>query len=124
MEKLKIVTLDELKKQMRVDFEDEDDIISLYGVAAEDAIIYGTERTLDELNAIGYEEQEGKPAEGTEIGKGYFPKRLKLAILILAAHNYRNREPVAAVAQNPVPFSIEVYTKPYRKLSNRGENVC
>lgn len=124
MESLRVVTLDELKKQMRVDFEDEDDIISLYGVAAEDAIIHGTERTLDELNAIGYEEQSGSPAVRETPGVEYFPRRLKLAILILAAHNYRNREPVAAVSQNPVPFSIDVYTKPYRKLSDREEKIC
>ena len=124
MEELRIVTLDELKKQMRVDFEDEDEIISLYGVAAEDAIIYGTERTLAELNVIGYKEQNGSIEIEETPGPEYFPKRLKLAILILAAHNYRNREPVSAVAQNPVPFSIEVYTKPYRKLSERGDAIC
>ena len=35
---LRIVTIDELKAQMRVDFEDEDEIIVLYGSAAEDSI--------------------------------------------------------------------------------------
>lgn len=49
MSELRVVTLDELKAQMRVDFEDEDDIITLYGSAAEDAIIEGTHRTLEEV---------------------------------------------------------------------------
>lgn len=120
MVELKVVTLNELKQQMRIDFEDEDDIVVLYGIAAEDAIIQGTRRTLDELNAIGYEEQEGRLTDSVDVpGKQYFPVRLKLAILILAAHNYRNREPVASVAQNAVPFSIDIYTKPYRKLTER-----
>lgn len=57
MSDLRVVTLDELKAQMRVDFEDEDEIIKLYGCAAEDAIISGTYRTLEELKRIGYAEK-------------------------------------------------------------------
>ena len=107
MSDLRVVTLDELKAQMRVDFEDEDEIIKLYGCAAEDAIISGTYR-------IGYAEKNNGSQEGES-----FPDRLRLAILILAAHNYRNREPVASISQNPVPYSIDVYCKPYRKLTDR-----
>lgn len=114
MAELRVVTLEELKAQMRVDFEDEDDIIALYGSAAEDAVIEGTRRTLEELKRMGYAEKN----DGSRDGE-LFPDRLKLAILILAAHNYRNREPVASVAQNPVPYSLEVYCKPYRKLTER-----
>lgn len=114
MSDLRVVTLDELKAQMRVDFEDEDEIIKLYGCAAEDAIIEGTNRTLAELKRMGYAERH----DGSEDGE-LFPDRLKLAILILAAHNYRNREPVASVSQNTVPYSLEVYCKPYRKLTDR-----
>jgi uncharacterized phage protein (predicted DNA packaging) len=113
MSELRVVTLDELKAQMRVDFEDEDNIIKLYGCAAEDAIIGGTNRTLDELKRIGYAEKNG-----TEDGE-LFPDRLRLAILILAAHNYRNREPVSSISQNAVPYSLDVYCKPYRKLTDR-----
>lgn len=114
MSDLRVVTLDELKAQMRVDFEDEDKIIELYGCAAEDAIIEGTHRTLEELKRMGYAEKNGGSQEGE-----LFPYRLKLAILILAAHNYRNREPVASIAQNAVPYSLEMYCKPYRKLTDR-----
>lgn len=114
MAELRVVTLDELKAQMRVDFEDEDDIITLYGSAAEDAVIEGTRRTLEELKRIGYAEKN----DGSRDGE-LFPDRLRLAILILAAHNYRNREPVASVSQNPVPYSLEIYCKPYRKLTER-----
>lgn len=105
---LKIVTLEELKAQMREDFDGEDDLIRLYGEAAEDAVIGATRRTLDELIDMG-------KAEG---GEG-FPARLKVAILMLAAHSHRNREPVAAVAQNVVPYAFDMYIKPYVKLSDR-----
>ena len=86
---LKVVTLEELKAQMREDFDGEDDLIRLYGEAAED-----------------------------EGGEGV-PSRLKVAILMLAAHSHRNREPVAAVAQNAVPYAFDMYIKPYVKLSER-----
>ena len=48
MSDLRVVTLDELKAQMRVDFEDED------------AIISGTYRTLEELKRIGYAEKNNR----------------------------------------------------------------
>ena len=42
VDKLRIVSLDALKRQMKIDFEEEDDLIVMYGVAAEDAIINAT----------------------------------------------------------------------------------
>ena len=103
---LKVVTLEELKAQMREDFDGEDELIRLYGEAAEDAVIGATRRTFEELVAM---------AEGNE----GFPARLMVAILMLAAHSHRNREPVEAVAQNAVPYAFDMYIKPYVKLSER-----
>ena len=108
---LKVVNLEELKAQMREDFDGEDDLIRLYGEAAEDAVIGATRRTYEELVAMA-------EAEG---GEG-FPARLKVAILMLAAHSHRNREPVAAVAQNAVPYAFDMYIKPYVKLSGRNDS--
>ena len=105
---LKVVTLEELKAQMREDFDGEDDLIRLYGEAAEQAVIGATRRTIEELEAMGVDE-----------GCDGFPSRLKVAILMLAAHSHRNREPVAAVAQNAVPYALDMYVKPYVKLSDR-----
>ena len=136
---LKVVTLEELKAQMREDFNGEDELIRLYGEAAEDAVIGATRRTFKELCRIGYYEQNGEypseeplPVEELEgetpeevpsdpiPEKAWFPSRLKVAILMLAAHSHRNREPVAAVAQNAVPYAFEMYIKPYVKLSERN----
>lgn len=114
---LKYVTLHELKLQMRVDFEEEDEIIRAYGRAAEDAIIRGTGRSETELLRFGFEEKTGElPTEGEILGSEHFPSRLKVAILMFAANLYRNREPVASVAQNAVPYSFDVLVKPYKKL--------
>ena len=57
---LKVVTLEELKAQMREDFDGEDELIRLYGEAAEDAVIGATRRTFKELCRIGYYEQNGE----------------------------------------------------------------
>ena len=156
---LKVVTLDELKAQMREDFDGEDALITLYGEAAEQAVIGATRRSFKELCRMGYYEQNGEyppeesvPEEDTpseeplpvdelegetpeevlpdeetpeEVPsdpipeKAWFPSRLKVAILMLAAHSHRNREPVAAVAQNAVPYAFDMYIKPYVKLSER-----
>ena len=45
MRELKVVTLEELKMQMREDFCEEDELINLYGAAAEDAVISSTRRS-------------------------------------------------------------------------------
>ena len=123
------MTLEELKAQMREDFDGEDDLIRLYGEAAEQAVIGATRRTYEELCRIGYTEQTGlklptdeaSPGE-TLPGVAWFPARLKVAILMLAAHSHRNREPVAAVAQNAVPYALDMYVKPYVKLSERNDS--
>lgn len=123
---LKVVTLEELKAQMREDFDGEDSLITLYGEAAEDAVISATRRSYEELCRMGYTEQTGVKIDisgalpdETLPGGVWFPPRLKVAILMLAAHSHRNREPVAAVAQNAVPYTLDFYIKPYVKLSDR-----
>lgn len=99
---LRVVTLEELKKQVREDFEDNDDLLTLYGVAAEDYVIGETRRTLDEL---------------VETGGGEFPAKLKVAVLLLAAHLYRCREAVSNVNQVPVPYAMDAMVKAYVKLT-------
>ena len=114
---LQIVSLDELKQQMRVEENAEDDIITQYGMAAERQIITETRRTKDELCVIGYNEQHDEPADDVTDAM-WFPAPLRVAILMLAANLYRNREPVAAgVSVAPIPYTIEVLVKPYVKLA-------
>ena len=118
MKELKIVTLPELKAQMREDWDGEDDLIKLYGCAAEEAVVNGTRRTLEELKRIGFAESTGiYIAEDEALPDGdWFPSRLKVAVLMLASHYFRNREPVASAAQNAVPYTIDFLVKPYRRL--------
>lgn len=125
MEETRIVTLDELKSQMRVDIEEEDSLIALYGVAAENYVVESTRRTIPELNLLGYlrvhggEELSEPDAVGISKDNKNFPQTLKVAILMYAAHLYRNREPVAGIAQNAVPHTLDALIKPYRRLSDK-----
>lgn len=108
---LMLVTVEELKQQMRVDFDEEDELIRLYGVAAQDTILNMIRRDAEELEIYDRDDGEAKIAAP-----------VKTAILILAAHLYKNREPVSSVAQNAVPYSISVLIKPFVRLSERGYN--
>ena len=117
---LQIVTLAELKQQMRVEEDDEDTLITQYGRAAERQIIGDTRRSVNELCVMGYLEYNGVTSvpEGITPGLEWFPSPLKVAILMFAAQLYRNREPVAAgVSVAAIPYTLEVMVKPYVKLA-------
>jgi len=115
---LQVVTLAELKQQMRVEESYEDALITEYGKAAERYVITDTRRTLSELNAIGYEETQGTEPV-SDPGVQYFPAPLKVAILMFAANLYRNREPVAAgVTPAAIPYTLEAMIKPYVRLTH------
>jgi hypothetical protein len=112
---MKYVTLAEVKAQTRVDFDAEDELLTLYADAAEVAVVDATRRTGDELCQLGYAEthDDGMPEEADA---AHFPSRLKVAILLTAANWYRNREPVAGVQQHAVPYTLEALIKPYVRL--------
>ena len=117
---LQIVTLDELKQQMRVEEDDENTLITQYGVAAERQIIGSTYRSLSELCVRGYLEYNGVASvpEGVTPGVEWFPSPLKVAVLMFAAQLYRNREPVVVgVSVAAIPYALEVMVKPYVKLA-------
>ena len=80
VDKLRIVSLDALKRQMKIDFEEDDDLIVMYGVASEDAIINTTRRSYEELGRLTQPQnwmknlsfaRHPKPSFGTPIKTGY-----------------------------------------------------
>lgn len=106
---LRVVTLDDLKKQMKIDFEEDDELIQVYGMAAEDAIINATRRTYEELV-----DENRKRRNNEAVG---FPKMLHAAVLMLAAQLYKNREPVSGLSQSIVPYTLDSMIKPWIKLA-------
>nr|DAJ47720.1 MAG TPA: Head Tail Connector Protein [Caudoviricetes sp.] len=103
---LKIVTLEDLKGQMRIDFEEEDNLITVYGEAAEAAVVNATRRSVEELMS----ENEKRT------GISEFPPALYVAILMMAAQLYRSREPVSGLSQVLVPYTYDYLVKPWIKL--------
>lgn len=103
---LQIVTLDELKEQMRVDYEEDDKLILLYGIAAESSVLTACNRTTSELIA----ENAVRGGEG-------FPAAVYTAILMFASHLYRNRENVSSYRQFEVPYTLDYLLKPWTKLT-------
>lgn len=117
-EELRIVSLEELKAQMRVEDNVEDELIGAYGRAAEGTVLRHTGRTVSELCLMNYEEQNGPLPEGQDVpGTEWFPSSLKVAVLMFAAQLYRNREPVSAGPMTAIPYTLEVLVKPWTKLS-------
>lgn len=118
---LSVVTLAELKAQMRVEENIEDELVLAYGRAAERSIIDSTRRTVSELCLIGWEQSNGPLPDGADApGAEWFPPQLKVAVLMFASHLYRNREPVATGATPvAVPYTLDALVKPFVKLSPR-----
>ena len=99
---LQIVTLNEIKQQCRIepDFDMEDELLTMYGEAAEQVTLATLNRTLDELTEKF----------------GDVPVPVKYAVLMLAAHSYNQREPVSMTNMYAVPYTYDHLIKPYMKL--------
>ena len=99
------VTLQELMAQTNALPEDAT-LLELYADAAEEQIEVDTNRPLAEL---------------IPEGESSYPKKIKLAVLLLVGHWYRNREAFSTVDMKEVPktyntlvASFRDYAKPYR----------
>lgn len=99
------VTLQELMAQTNALPEDAT-LLELYADAAEEQIEVDINRPLSEL---------------IPEGESSYPKKIKLAVLLLVGHWYRNREAFSTVEMKEVPktyntlvASFRDYAKPYR----------
>lgn len=99
------VSLELFKKHVRADdFADDDTYLQHLLDVAQVSVVTATNRTEDELIAIG--------------GGGWLPKPIAHAIMMLAAHWYNQRESASAVQMHQVPDSLSALIKPYRKLAD------
>ena len=130
------VTLQELMAQTNALPEDAT-LLELYADAAEEQIEVDINRPLSDLlieaessddddNAGTGSEATGDTSESTSESTssesaGSYPKKIKLAVLLLVGHWYRNRESFSTVEMKEVPktyntlvASFRDYAKPYR----------
>lgn len=100
------LTLDELRKQTNVDFDDDNEYLEQLGRVAISQVFHATRRTVEELK---------------EMGGGKFPEELRLAALQLVDHWYRVRASVTTLNQSAVPFGLDFLVKPFVKLGVRND---
>ncbi len=92
-----------LKQHVRADdFSDDDQYLAHLLEAAEQYVTEATNRSGDELLAMG----DGE----------HLPATLQQAVLLIAGHWYNQREAVSGVQMAEVPYTQQALIKPYRKL--------
>ena len=97
-----VVDLELFKKHVRADDFDDDDAYLLHLLdTAEQHVVDMTCRSAVEL---------------AEANGGYFPGRLKQAIMLLAAHWYNQRETASSTQMHEVPYALQALVKPFIRL--------
>lgn len=97
------VSLELFKQHVKADdFADDDVYLQHLLDAAEAHVVRSTNRTRDELVAMG---------------DGDFPVELSHAIMLIGAHWYNQRESVSTAQMHAVPDSLQALVKPFRKLA-------
>lgn len=106
---LTFLTLEEIKLQCRINAEDtdEDGLLQMYGVAAEQLICREINRSVFEcVDEYGEELDDAQP--------------LKQAMLMLTAQWYKYREESTPDTTNHVPYGVRSLISPYVKLTSRS----
>ena len=107
---MKWLTIPYIKKHSRIDYDCEDDLLELYGNAAEDMVMNTIRRNYDEIVATF----------GTD--KAPVPAALIQASLILVDTSYMQRTAVSPATLYTVPYSFDFLVKPYMKLAGNDES--
>lgn len=98
---MKWLTIDLIKKHCRIDHDFEDDILEVYGEAAEDAI----------LNTLRCS------FLGMLFKYGGIPRPIVNASLLMVSHSYQHRSPVNINNLYTVPYAFDYMVKPYMRLA-------
>ena len=97
---MKWLTISDIKKQLRVDFDDEDDVLELYGSAAEDTVLNYLNRTYQDLLE----------------NFGEVPAPIRQATLMLVDNSYQHRSPAEPTQIYYVLYGFDSLIKPYMRL--------
>lgn len=114
---MKWLTLEFIKAHSRIDFDCDDELLTLYGDAAEQTVLNYLNRTYDEtLEAFGITETT-TDAEGNTTETKVMPATLTQAALMLVDNSYQQRSPASAQSLYSVPYTFDALVKPYMKLT-------
>lgn len=99
------LTLAYIKAHSRIEYDGEDELLTLYGEAAEETVmnICGTtyQKMLQEYTTI--------------------PSAVMQATLMLVDLSYQQRSPVSPSSMYAVPYTFDLLIKPYMKLTKPEE---
>lgn len=110
---MKWLTLEEIKQQLRIEpeFEDEDTLLTRYGNSAEAVVLNMTKRTFDELKAMN------------PTGEDAIPDDLWEASIMLVEVSYHQRSPISQQHLSGVPYAFDMKIKPYMRLADKEVTV-
>jgi uncharacterized phage protein (predicted DNA packaging) len=97
---MKWLTIDDIKQQLRLDYDCEEGLLELYGSSAEDML----------LNYIGMSYEEVIAEYGD------VPPALRHATLMLVDSSYTHRSPASIQQMYYVLYGFDALVKPYVKL--------
>ena len=104
---MKWLEIDWIKAHSRIDFDCEDELLTLYGESAEDTVLNVIARSYTEVIEL----------------YGEVPKPLYVASLMLVEVSYTQRAPITQTNLYTVPYAFDMMVKPYMKLaSNNNDN--
>ena len=106
---MKWLTIEYIKQHSRIDYDCEDALLQLYGVAAEETV----------MNIIGCDYDDIVENFGTE--EMPIPAAIIQATLILVDTSYMQRTAVSPQQMSPVPYAFDMLIKPYMRLASKSE---
>ena len=98
---MEYLTVEYIKAHSRIDYDCEDDLIDLYGSAAERAVLNLLNRSLDDLK---------------EANDGMVPPDVIVATFQLADNLIQHRAPAEQIHLSSVPYGYDLMLKPYMAL--------
>lgn len=103
---MKILTLEYIKQHSRIDYDCEDELLGLYGDAAEVVLAQhlGRGKTVDDMVDSLTEEF------------GEVPAAIMQAALMLVDVSYQYRSPISPSNIYVVPYTFDILVKPYMIL--------
>ena len=105
---MKWLTVEYIKKHSRIDYDCEDDLLELYGEAAEETVMNITGRDYDDIvENFGTEERP-------------VPAAIIQASLILVDTSYMQRTAVSPQQMFSVPYAFDMLIKPYMRLASKS----
>ena len=109
---MKFLSIDYIKQHSRIDFDDDDQLLELYGDAAEETLagLLNRGKTVDQMVASLTEEY------------GQIPARCYHAALMLVEQAYNHRGPTSPTNMSYVPYTFDLLIKPLMRLTLNDNN--